>query len=93
MQVESDNVAMLPFGQVLVSIVSADGSPGAGTLAGGAGGGPTAQLLDVAPGPATFTYTPPGAPGLDILVVQAVQADGATGMEIARFDLLTEPGP
>ena len=93
MQIEADSVSTLPFGQMTVSILSPDGSPGTGALGGGAGGGPDARLLDVNAGALAFTYTPPDAPGRDILIVRAVQADGATGMEIARFDLVTEPAP
>jgi len=93
MQVEAETVATLPFGQVLVSILSPDGSPGAGVLAGGTAGSADAQQLDVGAGTVNFTYSPPGAPGLDVLVIRAVQADGGAGMEIARFDLVTEPGP
>lgn len=93
MQIEADSLSMLPFGQLMVSILSPDGSPGAGTLGGGAGGGPSAQLLDVAPGALAFTYTPTAAPGRDLLLVRAVQADGAMGIELARFELVTEPAP
>lgn len=93
LQVHADTVASVPFGQVRVSILSADGSPGAGILSGGVAGGPEAQMLDVGSGQVSFAYTPPFVPGLDILVLQAVRADGAAGMEIARFDLPTEPGP
>lgn len=93
MQVEADAVSTLPFGQVSVSVLSPDGSPGAGALGGGAAGGPGERLLDVGAGGAAFTYTPPAGPGVDILVLRAVQADGGAGVEIARFDLVTEPGP
>lgn len=93
MQIEADAVSDLPFGRVLVSILAPDGSPGAGALGGGVAGGPDAQTLNVGAGAAAFTYTPPAVPGLDILVLRAMQADGATGMELARFDLTTEPGP
>jgi len=93
LQVRAGGAATLPFGQILVSILSPDGSPGTGTLGGGAGGGPEARLIDVADGPVGFTYTPPAAPGTDVLMVRAVQADGAAGMEFARFELATEPGP
>lgn len=93
MVVEQDAVSTVPFGQILVSIIAPDGSPGAGVLGGGVAGGPDAQTLDIAAGPVAFTYTPPGAPGVDILILRAVQADGSTGVEIARFDLTTEAGP
>lgn len=93
LQVEADTVTALPFGQVEVAIVAPDGSPGAGVLAGGVSGGPDRQVVDVQAGAPAFTYTPPPAPGRDVLVLRAVQADGSTGMEIARFDLVTEPGP
>lgn len=93
MVVEQDTVSTLPFGQMLVSILAPDGSPGAGVMAGGVAGGPDAQIVDIAAGPVAFTYTPPGAAGTDILVLRAVQADGGTGVEIARFDLVTEAGP
>jgi len=93
LQVQADAAATQPFGQMRVSLLAPDGSPGAGTLGGGAGGGPQAQLLDVAAGPVAFTYTPPAAPGLDILVLRVLQAGGGAGMEIARFDLRTEPAP
>lgn len=91
--VERDTVSSLPFGQMQISLTAPDGSPGAGVLGGGVAGGPDTQILEIAAGPVVFSYTPPDAPGVDILVLRAVQSDGGMGVEIARYDLVTESGP
>ncbi|GEK21068.1 hypothetical protein [Cellulomonas xylanilytica] len=81
-----------PFGAVALRVLDAGGGPGVGVL--GADGSPSGStVVAVVEGAGTtFTYTPPAAAAREHLVVLAHAGDGGdarTGMELARFELVT----
>lgn len=87
--------ATVPFGSLALRLVDDGGGPGAGTLSGGTAGPGGHQLVAVASGSASLSYTPPATLALDHLVISAYarDADGneRIGVELARFDLAVNP--
>lgn len=80
-----------PFGALAVTLEGPGGTPGAGTLTGGADGPDGSRLLPVEHDAATLTYTPPAEPARETLVVSSVAGEPPRiGIELARFDFRVE---
>lgn len=95
MDLRDGSVGVTPFGSIALRLRDGGGGPGAGTLAGGEAGPEDTRVVAVDGGPITVSYTPPGSPAVDHLVVLAhttdVGGDQRLGMELARFDLAVTP--
>ncbi|QPJ61320.1 MAG: hypothetical protein G3M70_05205 [Candidatus Nitronauta litoralis] len=91
MVLQGSSSSTLPFGNIAVRLLSADGSPGQGSLSGGLAGPDNSQLTLLANGSASLSYTPPGSATNERVVVTTVIMDGNTpvrlGIELASFNI------
>jgi len=85
-RIEAEGITPSAGIRLLARLLDAGGRPGAGTLSGGAEGPAGSRLLTVTDGAVQVRYNPPATPALDLLVV-SLEADGAAGIELARFGL------
>ncbi len=92
-RITSGPLASSPFGSLAVRLEKGDGTAGDGALSGGTAGAGGVRLVAVTAGRAQVTYTPPGAPTADILVVAVDNGENGAGLEIGRFPLTVEAGP
>jgi hypothetical protein len=87
MDVREGGVDRRPFGDLVLRLTDAGGRPSAGTLAGGAAGPAGSRRVPLSNGAASFQYTPPGEPTVDVLHVAFENAEGDAGMEIGHLRL------
>lgn len=89
-RISAAGIVVGPPPRLLVRLVDAGGRPGAGVLGGGDTAPGGARTLTLADGAAALSYTPPATAGLDLLAV-TLEVDGAPGVDLARFALVTRP--
>ncbi|PZW43007.1 hypothetical protein C8P66_11732 [Humitalea rosea] len=84
--------AAAAFGTLSLALRRADGSPGVGSLTGGAAGPGGTRLVPLTAAGAVFGYTPPAAAGSEDLLIRMADPDGAArGAVLGRFPLRTAP--
>lgn len=94
MRIKQDGTTKLPFDVVAVTLESAGGKPGKGTLTGGTAGADAAvRIINVNDGLATVSYTPPAAATSEELIVAFENGEKGLGVEIGRATLRTEAAP
>lgn len=91
MVLQGNSASTLPFGSIAVRVLSADGSPGQGSLAGGDAGPDNSRLIPLSNGSALLSYTPPGSATNERVIVTTIIMNGNTpvrlGIELASFNI------
>lgn len=79
----------LPFSHLALDLRQADGSPGAGSISGDSAGAGGVQFVVITDSLVSFTYTPPGSPAQDVLLVGFDDGENGLGQVVNRFNLIS----